>query len=58
MTKVVTDRLRDLIRRYAGLHSTVCSKSETSRLSSMDYKRGYVLNSRSWQRVHPQHKNI
>ena len=54
----MTDGLRDLIRRYAGLHSTVCSKSETSCLASRDYKLGHVLKSRSGQRVHPQHKNI
>ena len=58
MTKVVTDGLRDLIRRYACLHSTVCSKSETSYGTSMDYKRGHVLKSCAGQRVHPQRKNI
>ena len=35
MTKVITNGLRDLIRRHADLHSTVCSKSETSCLTSM-----------------------
>ena len=58
MTKNVTDRLRDLIRRYAGLHSTVCSKSESSCLTSMDYKQGHVLKSWSGQRVHPQQEFI